>query len=93
MAEEQKIQKVSEIQRIYEYPPEAISFYCDLGQILRTENEIVIQFYETIPGFPDLGGNIKNVRTRLRASITVSLPHARNIGKLLIEKSKGGVKK
>lgn len=93
MAKKQKIQKFTEIQRIYEQPPEAISFYCDLGQILRTENEIVMQFYETIPGIPDLGGNIKNVRARLRASITVSFPHAQNIGKFLIEKSKGGVKK
>lgn len=93
MAEEQKIQKVLELQRIYEQPQEAISFYCDLGQILHTGNEIVMQFYETIPGIPDSGGNIKNVRTRLRATITLSFPHAQNIGKLLIKKAKGGVEK
>jgi hypothetical protein len=27
-----------------------------------------------------------NVRSRLRATITVSVPHARNIGKLILEK-------
>ena len=93
MTEEQKISKVLEIQRTYEYPPDAISFYCDFGQVLYTGNEIVMQFYETIPGTPDPGGNIKNVRTRLRATITVSFPHAQNIGKLLIKKVKGGVEK
>lgn len=93
MAEKQKIQKMSELQRIYEQPQEAISFYCDLGQILHTGNEIVMQFYETIPGNPVSGGNIKNVRTRLRATITLSFPHAQNIGKLLIEKAKGVIKK
>ena len=93
MTEEQKIQKVPEIQRIFEQSPEAISFYCDLGQFIHTGNEIVMQFYETIPGIPDSGGNIKNVRTRLRATITVSLSHAQNIGKMLIEKAKGGVEK
>ena len=94
MAEEQKIQKALEIQRIYEQPQEAISFYCDLGQILHTGNEIVMQFYETIPGIPDSGGvNIKNARTRLRATITFSLPHAQNIGKLLMKKAKGGIEK
>ena len=93
MAEKQKIQKVLELQRIYEQPQEAISFYCDLGQILHTGSEIVMQFYETIPGTPDPGGNIKKVRTCLRATITVSFPHAQNIGKLLIKKVKVGVEK
>jgi hypothetical protein len=75
-------------QRIYEQPQDAISFYCDLAQILATENEIVMQFYETIPGPPGPGGTIASVRSRLRATITLSIRHSQNIGRLLIEKTK-----
>jgi len=90
MAEEKEIPKEAVIQvaRLFEQPPDAISFYADYGQVLYTRSEIVLQFYETIPGPPDPGGNIKNVRSRLRATITLSPPHARNIGKLLVEKTK-----
>jgi hypothetical protein len=88
MAEEKEIPKEIQVVRLFEQPPDAISFYADLGQVLHTGNEIVIQFYETIPGPPDPAGIIKNVRSRLRATITLSPPHARNIGKLLVEKTK-----
>jgi hypothetical protein len=89
MAEEKEIPKgVIQIARLFEQPPDAISFYADYGQVLHTGNEVVLQLYETIPGPPDPGGNIKNVRSRLRATITLSLSHARNIGKLLVEKTK-----
>lgn len=81
-------EKPREIQRIFEQPPDAISFYSDMGQVIATGNEVVIQFYETIPGTPD-AGHIKSVRTRLRATITFSQPHAEKIGKLLIEKTRG----
>lgn len=88
MAEEKETPKEIQIARLFEQPPDSVSFYADFGQILHTGNEIVIQFYETIPGPPDPGGNIRNIRTRLRTTITVSLSHARNIGKLLVEKTK-----
>lgn len=75
-------------ERVFEQPPDAISFYSDLGQVLGTGNEIIIQFYETIPGPPGPGGKITRVRTRLRATITFSIAHAAKIGNLLIEKTK-----
>jgi hypothetical protein len=88
MSEEAKIAKEIQIQRIFEQPPDAISFYCDMAQILSTGNEIIIQLYEAIPGPPGgPGAQITNMRTRLRSTVTVSFPHARNIGKLLIERT------
>jgi hypothetical protein len=75
------------IERIFEQPPDAISFYCDLGQVFSTGNEVVVQFYEAIPGPPSPQGNITRVRTRLRATVTFSTPHAKNIGKTLIERT------
>ena len=75
--------------RVFEQPPDAISFYCDIGQVLATGNEVVVQFYETIPGPPDPDGKITRVRSRLRATVTLSLPHATNIGKHLVKKTKG----
>lgn len=73
----------SQAQRIFEQPPDAISLYSDMAQVLRTPNEIVFQFYETIPGPPGADATITLVRTRLRATITVSIPHAANIGEIL----------
>jgi len=76
-------QQPTQVQRIFEQPPDAISLYSDLAQVIRTQNEIVLQFYETIPGPPGPGGEMSLVRTRLRATITVSLPHAVHIGDIL----------
>jgi hypothetical protein len=86
MVEEKKTSEEIQIPRFYEQPSDAVSFYSDIAQILSTGNEIVLQFYETIPGPPELGGGIKSVRSRLRATITISTPHAHNIAKLLLEK-------
>lgn len=80
-----------EVERVFEQPqqpPDSISFYCELGQVFTTKNEIVLQFYETIPGVPGLKGNIEKVKTRLRATITLSYPHAATIGKLLTKRTK-----
>jgi len=57
-----------------------------MTQILSTGNEIILQFYETIPGPPGPEGQITQVRTRLKATITIGLTHAQTIGKLLTEK-------
>jgi hypothetical protein len=76
-------------QRIFEQPPEAVSFYCELAQIMATENEVTMQFYEAVPGPPGPAGNITTIRSRLRATITFSHRHARNLGKLLTEKAAG----
>lgn len=87
ISEEAKAEEKRPIERIFEQPPDAISFYSDLGQVLETGHEVVMQFYEAIPGPPDMGGRITKVRTRLRATITVSHSHALNLGKLLVERA------
>jgi hypothetical protein len=68
---------------VFEQPADGISLYSDFAQIVGTGQEVVLQFYETIPGPPGPGGQIQMVRTRLRATITVSKAHAANIGNLL----------
>lgn len=90
MPEEKKKKKEvpATIERVFEQPPDSISFYCEMGQVFATENEIVVQFYEMIPGPPGPEGNITRVRTSLRATVTFSIPHAANIGKTLVEKTK-----
>lgn len=77
----------TEVSRIFEQGPEAISLYSDFAQIIGTGHEVVLQFYETIPGTPGPGGQIQRVRSRLRATIVVSMAHAANIGRLLIKQS------
>ena len=74
------------IERFFEQSPDAISFFFDFAQVAHTGNEMVIQFYETIPGPPGVEGHIAKVRTRLRATITIGLAHAQTLGKLLTEK-------
>ena len=88
MNEEKSVPGETEVIRLYEQPSDAVSFYSDLAQIIGTGNEIILQFYETIPSPPGPKGNIPNVRTRLRATVTVSMPHARNLGNLLLERVK-----
>ena len=75
-------------ERIYEQPSDAISFYSEIGQVFATKNEVVLQFYETIPGPPGPKGSITTARSRLKATVTLSLKHAANIGKLLVQKTK-----
>lgn len=74
-----------QVNRVFEEPGNSVSFYSDFAQVLGTGHEVVLQFYETIPGAPGPGGNIQVVRTRLRATVTISIPHAANIGNLLIK--------
>jgi hypothetical protein len=89
MSEEKETPKepMMQVARLFEQPSDATSFYADYGQVMHTGNEIIVQFYETIPGPPDPGGSIRNVRSRLRATIILSPSHARNIGKLLVERT------
>ncbi|HZX13203.1 MAG TPA: hypothetical protein VFF49_02245 [Thermodesulfobacteriota bacterium] len=79
--------KSIQAERFFEQLPDAISFFSDFAQIAHTGNEVVIQFYETIPGPPGPEGHITKVRTRLKATITIGLTHAQTIGKLLTEKA------
>ena len=88
MTGEKKVPTGSEIERYFEQSPNAVSFYCDIGQVVATGNEIVMQLYETIPAPPGRDGKITKVVSRLRATVTLSLPHAHNIGKLLVERTK-----
>jgi len=83
MAEQEK---TSQVQRIYEQPAEPLAFYSDLTQIIQTGHEITIQFYESIPGPPSNNGTIVSVRTRLKSTVTLSISHASNIGKILLQK-------
>ena len=78
-----------EISRVFEQPEGSLSFYSDVAQVMGTGNEVLLQFYETIPGPPGPSGTMQMVRTRLRATIVVSYAHAANIGNLLIQHSKG----
>lgn len=76
-----------QVTRVFEQPPDSTSFYSDYAQIIGTGHEVVMQFYETIPGPPSLpSGAITTVRTRLRVTVSVSPAHAANIGKLLIQR-------
>jgi len=83
MTQDQQHGQFQQAQRLFEQPSDAVSFYSDMAQVLRTGNEIVLQFYETIPGPPGPDERITVVRTRLRATIMVSIPHATNIGEVL----------
>lgn len=89
MVEEGKVpgKGMIQVQRLFEQAPDAISFYCDMAQILEGPGEVTLQFYETIPSPPGPGGTITTVRSRLRATVFLNYKHARNIGKLLIEKT------
>lgn len=71
--------------RVFEQPADAISFYSDFAQVLGTENEVLLQLYETIPGSPGPEGRVEMVRTRLRATVIVSPKQARTIGELLLK--------
>ena len=84
MAEESKSPEAIQINRIFEQPPDAVSFYSDVAQVLGTGLEVVMQFYETIPGAPGPGGKIQMVRSRLRSTVIISKAHAANIGRLLL---------
>jgi hypothetical protein len=74
-----------QIRREFEQPADAISFYSDLTQVIGSANEILMQFYETIPGPPGSDGQAQTVKTRLRATVMVSRPHAGQIAQLLLE--------
>ena len=92
MTEEKKVEEKHEvpggmIERFFEQPHDAVSFYSDMAQVIDTGHEVILQFYETIPGPPEKGGVIRKVRGRLRATITLSHAHALNIGKLIMTNS------
>lgn len=74
-----------QIRREFEQPADAISFYSDLTQVIGGANEILMQFYETIPGPPGGDGQAQTVKTRLRATVIVSRPHAEQIAQLLLK--------
>jgi hypothetical protein len=85
MSNEKESQPRQKVARVFEIPPDALSCYSDHAQVMSTGNEVLLQFYETIPGPPGPDGRIAQVRTRLRATIIVSPQHAQNIGQLLLK--------
>ena len=83
MAKDQKgAVGIQQLTRVFEQPPDAISFYSDLAQVSNTGKEVLLQFYETIPGPPGPDG-ITQVTARLRATVIISLAHAANLEHLL----------
>lgn len=74
-----------QVSRLFEQAPDAPSFYSDVAQVLGTGNEVVLQFYETIPNAPGASGRIEGVRSRLRATVILSPGHAGKMGQLLLE--------
>ena len=77
----------TQAKRLFEQPPDAISLYTDLVQVLATEHEVFLQFYETIPKAPDAEGNITGVTSRLRVTAVLSPAHALTLGKSLLIKA------
>jgi len=77
----------TQVERYFEQSPTAISFYCDMTQVVSTGNEVVVQLYETIPSPPDREGKITKVISRLKVTVTFSVPHAHNFGKILVERT------
>lgn len=82
MAQEERRQ----VPRKFEQPADAISFYSDFALIVGTQNEVVLQFYETIAGPPGPELQVETAATRLRATVMVSRPHAQRIAELLLER-------
>jgi hypothetical protein len=85
MAEESKLSEGLQVSRVFEQPQDAVSFYSDFANVMGTGLEVMLQFYETIPGAPGPGGKIQMVRSRLRGTVTISKTHAANIGRLLLK--------
>lgn len=71
--------------RVWEQPPDAISLYSDIAQVLYTGHEVMLQFYETIPKPPDAEGKITEATSRLRATVALSPAHALTLGKTLMK--------
>jgi hypothetical protein len=87
--EKKDIPPGTQVERYFEQAPTAISFYCDMTQVVSTGSEVVVQLYETIPGPPDREGKITKVITRLKATVTFSPMHALNFGKIIVERTSG----
>ena len=87
MPEEAEREQVVQVNRVYEQPPDAVTCYCEIAHITGTGHEVVMQFYETVPGPPSAGGKIQMVRSRLRATVVVNKAHAVNIGRLLLKQT------
>ena len=73
--------------RVFEQPPDTLSIYSDYAQVVGTGHEVIVQFYETIPGIPLPTGAPETVTTSLRATIVISRAHAANLGKALLQNS------
>lgn len=78
------------IPRRFTQPPDSFVGYADFAQVSAIEDEVVIQFYTTIPGIPAEPGKIEDAVTRLVATIIVSPSHARRLASVLTQTSEGG---
>ena len=77
----------TQAKRLLEQPPDAISLYSDLAQVLGTDHEVFLQFYESIPKAPDAEGRVTEVTSRLRVTVVLSPAHALRLGRSLVRKT------
>jgi hypothetical protein len=64
-----------QVERIFEQPLDAITCYADVVSLAVTDHEVIVQFYEPVPGPPKAGGP-PVMRTRLRATVILTKEHA-----------------
>lgn len=82
-----------DVNRVFEELAGAVSFYSDYVQVISTGEEVIVQFYDTIPGPPAAPGSAVMVRTRLRTTITLSFAHAGRLANLLAQHASKGTTK
>jgi hypothetical protein len=74
------------VERQFEQPLDAVSCYSDLTQTVVTDHEVILQFYEAIPGPPQPPhGEPNAVRMRLRATIVLNKTHAEKLARNLTQ--------
>jgi hypothetical protein len=71
------------VERSFSISPDLVSFYSDYAHVLGTADEVMLNFYETIPGLPNESGNVEGAESRLRATVTLSMRHAGVLARLL----------
>ncbi len=76
------------VMRVFEQPPDAASIFSEFVQVVGTENEVLIQFYDLVPGPPVLpSGTAEVVKNRLRVTVALTPNLAKRLGELLLEKA------
>jgi hypothetical protein len=74
-----------DIRRTFTQPDDAISAYGDYTQVSATAEEVVFQFYETIPGIPGEDAHIRGANSRLRATVMMSRDAAGRLVQVVVD--------